>query len=294
MSAPDTADNDAAGESQEIVIKPNRAWLYVPWRELHDYRDLLFLLVRRDFIAAYKQTVLGPLWYVISPLLTTIVFTVIFGKVAKIPTDGMPKLLFYLCGQLAWGYFARCLNATSNTFVGNAGIFGKVYFPRLIIPLSRLISSLFGLVIQLATFLAFWVYFKWFTDAGQDISMSPGALLLPLLLIQSAAAGMGAGLWLSSLSAKYRDFMFISGFFMSLWMYATPVVYPLSIVPERWRWVSSLNPMTGVVESFRYAFLGKGIVDPRYLALSVVTSMLILITGIMMFNRTERTFIDTV
>jgi len=278
----------------EYIIEPTRGWARIPWRDLLHYRDLLFLLVRRDFISRYKQTVLGPLWFVVQPLLTTIVFTVIFGKVAKISTDGLPQVLFYMCGLLAWGYFAQCMGGTSSTFVGNAGLFGKVYFPRLIIPLSVVISNLMSFAIQLVTFLGFWLWFKFFTVAGALFHFTAYLFALPALLLLTAAIGLGVGLWMSALTAKYRDFTHLSAFLTQLWMFATPVVYPLSEVPQNWQWVSALNPMTVIVEAYRVAFLGAGTVQPLFVAMSVITTVFLLITGLMIFTKTEKTFIDTV
>ena len=278
----------------ETIIEPTTSWFHVPWREIVQYRDLLFLLVRRDFVAQYKQTILGPLWFVIQPLLTTVVFTVIFSSVAKIPTDKLPPMLFYLCGMLGWNYFARCMGGTSSTFVGNAGLFGKVYFPRLVVPLSVVLSQLISFAIQLVTFLGFWVWFKLFTAGGATFHATSLLFALPLLLLQTAAIGLGVGLWMSSLTAKYRDFGNLAAFLTQLWMYATPVVYPLSMLPERWRWVASLNPMTGIIEAYRYAFLGTGTVEPVYLAASAGTTVIVLLTGIVFFSRVERTFVDTV
>ena len=280
--------------TREHVIEANRSWFRVPWREVLEYRDLIRLLVRRDFVATYKQTVLGPAWYVIQPLTQTLIFTVIFGHVAKISTDGMPKILFYLCGSLGWSYFSRCMGGTASTFTGNAGVFGKVYFPRLVMPISQVLTGLIGFCIQLLTFLCFWVYFKFFTPAGAAIHMSPAVILVPFFLLQSAALGMGVGLVISSLTAKYRDFGLLFGYLSRLWMYATPIVYPLSIVPEKWRWVSALNPMTATVESFRYLFLGTGTLRPIFLVSSACSTLLILLIGVMAFSRTERNFIDTV
>ena len=277
-----------------VVIEPHKGWVKFPWRELVEYRDLLFLLVRRDFVAQYKQTVLGPLWFVIQPILTTVVFTVIFGMVAKIPTDGVPPMLFYLCGMLAWGYFAGCLGGTSGTFQANAGIFGKVYFPRLIVPLSVVVSRLVAFSIQLVTFLVFLGYYKFFTAAGASLHASFAIIILPLLLLQSAAIGLGVGLWISALTAKYRDFAFLAGFLTQLWMYATPVIYPVSVVPERWRLILALNPMAGIVDAYRSAFLGTGSLNATYLLISAGMGLFILITGFMIFSRTEKTFIDTV
>ena len=258
------------------------------------YRDLLYLLVRRDFVAKYKQTILGPLWFVLQPLMTTIVFTVIFGKVARIPTDGLPPMLFYLCGMLAWGYFAQCLGGTSTTFLSHAYLFSKVYFPRLVVPLSVILSNLIAFAIQLVTFLCFWIWFKLFTAAGPSFHLTGLLLALPALLLQTAAIGLGFGLWMSALTAKYRDFAHLSSFLTQLWMFATPVVYPLSEVPEAWRWVIAANPMTGIVESYRRAFLGAGTVEPLYMAISAATTLIVLVTGIVVFSRVERTFVDTV
>ncbi len=281
--------------SYELIIEPTHGWSRVNWRELLRYRDLLWLMVRRDFVAKYKQTVLGPLWFIIQPLLTTLVFTVIFGRVAKISTDALPPMLFYLCGMLGWQYFAECIRGTSATFVTNQGIFGKVYFPRLVVPVSVVISNLLALAIQFVTFAAFWIYFKGFTLAGAGISGSAWALVaLPVLIVQQAALGLGVGLWLSSLTAKYRDFMHLTGFLTQLWMYATPVVYPLSVIPERWRWVSVLNPMTQAIETYRLLLLGQGTVEWRYVTVSILVTAAILVTGVLLFCRTEKNFIDTV
>ena len=277
-----------------VVIEPNRSWFRLPWRDLLHYRDLWYLLVRRDFVSKYKQTILGPAWFIIQPLMMTVMFTVVFGRIAKIPTDGLPRMLFYLCGMLAWSYFAACISGTSTIFVTNANLFGKVYFPRLVVPLAVVTSNLIAFAIQLVTFIAFWIFFKFFTDAGTHFTLTPYLLALPLLLLQTAAIGLGVGLWMSSLTAKYRDFAHLTGFLTQLWMYATPVVYPLSEVPEKFRWVVSLNPMTGIVETYRYAFLGAGTVEPRYLIGSAVATVLLLVSGVLLFSRTERTFIDTV
>jgi lipopolysaccharide transport system permease protein len=288
------AADSAVATDYCIVIEPNRSWFRIPWREILQYRDLWLLLVRRDFVAKYKQTILGPLWFIIQPLLMTVMFTIVFGRIAKIPTDGLPRPLFYLCGMLAWSYFAECIRATSTVFVTNARLFGKVYFPRIIVPVSIVTSNLIAFVIQLATFLGFWIYFKFFTEAGQHFSPTPYLFALPFLLLQTGCIGLGVGLWMSSMTAKYRDFVHLTGFLTQLWMYATPIVYPLSEVPEKWRWLSALNPMTGIVETYRYAFLGAGTVEPHYLIISAVTTLVLLVTGILLFERTERTFIDTV
>jgi len=282
-------------DNYELIIEPSRGLLRIDWHGMLHYRDLLFLLVRRDFLAQYKQTILGPLWFIIQPLLTTLVFTMIFGYVAKIPTDGVPPMLFYLCGMSVWSYFAACLGSTANTFIANSGIFGKVYFPRLIVPLSVVVSRLIAFGIQLGTFLAFLIYFKYFTAAGPVLHPSWGWLMAtPALVLQSAALGLGVGLWISALTTKYRDFAFLATFLTQLWMYASPVVYPISQVPERWMWLAALNPMTGIIEAYRKAFLGVGVVSPHLISMSVCITALVLLTGLIMFSRAEKTFVDTV
>jgi lipopolysaccharide transport system permease protein len=278
----------------ELVIRPTRGWFHLNLGDLWRYRDLLFLLVHRDFVAKYKQTILGPAWFILQPLLTTLVFTVIFGKVAKIPTDGLPLVLFYLAGLLGWSYFAQTFQTTSGTLIANAHLFGKVYFPRLVVPLSAVISNLLAFSLQLGTFLCFWGYYKFFTVAGAAFGFSSAIVWLPLLMVQLAALSLGVGLWLSALTAKYRDFVHVSGFIIQIWMYATPVIYPLSQIPEKWRWLAVLNPMTMPVEAMKYMFLGQGIVIPTYLAVSLGMTGLLLLTGVLIFNKVERTFVDTV
>jgi lipopolysaccharide transport system permease protein len=260
------------------------------WR----YRDLLLLLVHRDFIAKYKQTVLGPAWFIIQPLLTTLVFTVIFSKVAQIPTDGLPPILFYLAGLLGWNYFAQTFQTTSGTLVNNAGLFGKVYFPRLIVPLAAVISNLLTFVLQLATFLGFWAYYKLFTLMGANFDFGFSLAALPFVLLQIAALSFGMGLWLSALTVKYRDFAYLSGFIVQIWMYVTPVIYPLSQVPEAWRWVAALNPMAMPVETIKYMLLGQGTVTPSFVAVSLLVTLLLLVSGVIVFNKVEKTFVDTV
>ena len=278
----------------ELVIKPSRGWLHLNLRDLWGYRDLLFLLVHRDFVAKYKQTVLGPAWFILQPLLTTVVFTVIFGKVARIPTDGLPPVLFYLGGLLGWSYFAQTFQSASGTLVANADLFGKVYFPRLVVPLSAVISNLLAFALQLATFLCFWTYFKFFSAAGESFGFSGAIIVFPLVVLQIAALSLGVGLWLSALTAKYRDFIYLSGFIIQLWVYATPVIYPLSQIPEGWRWVAVLNPMTMPVETIKYMLLGRGIVVPFYVALSLAVTVVLLLSGVLVFNKIEKTFVDTI
>ena len=222
----------------DLVLRPKTGWFDIHLGELWSCRDLISLLVRRDFVASYKQTILGPLWYLIQPLLTTLVFTIIFGNIAKISTDGLPPFLFYMAGTVAWGYFADCLTGTSNTFVSNAGIFGKVYFPRLTVPLAKVLTNLLRFSIQFALFLVFLTYFRL---SGAEVSFSPWVAMLPLLILQMALLGLGFGILISSLTTKYRDLTFLVTFGVQLWMYATPVIYPVSLIPDRWRFLMVLN-----------------------------------------------------
>jgi lipopolysaccharide transport system permease protein len=278
----------------ELVIQPTRGWFTLNLVEVWRYRDLLVLLVHRDFVAKYKQTILGPAWFVLQPLITTVVFSIIFGEIAQIPTDSLPPILFYLAGLLGWNYFAQTFQSTSSALVSNVGLFGKVYFPRLVVPLSAVISNFFAFALQLATLLAVWIYFKLFTAASGLFGLSAGIVWLPLLLLQIAALSLGVGLWLSALTAKYRDFTFLTGFIIQIWMYATPVIYPLSQIPEKWRWVAVLNPMAMPVEAIKVMFLGQGTVIPAYMALSVGVTVLLLLSGVLVFNKVEKTFVDTV
>ena len=274
-----------------MFIQPRRNWLDLRLGELWDYRDLVILFVRRDFVSVYKQTILGPIWYLIQPLLTTIVFTVIFGRLAGLPTDGLPPFLFYLSGIVIWTYFADCLNKTSLTFVSNASLFGKVYFPRLAVPVSLVISSLVQFGVQFLLFLVFMLYF-WIR--GSLIEPNWWVLLTPLLLLLMASMGLGFGIIISALTTRYRDLRFLVSFGVQLWMYATPVIYPASAVPEPLQPIIELNPLTPVVESFRYAYLGSGTVSPSSLLYSIACTVLVLLAGLLLFNRVEATFMDTV
>jgi len=260
--------------------------------ELWQYRDLVMLFVRRDFVAVYKQTILGPLWYLIQPLLTTVIFTFIFGQVASLPTDGLPKFLFYMSGTVVWSYFAACLTKTSETFVQNAHLFGKVYFPRMAVPVSILISNLITFLIQFVLFLVFVVYFAL---RGTDIHLNwLWISLSPVLILMMAGLGLGFGTIISSLTTKYRDLRFLVTFGVQLLMYATPVIYPVSSIPQRFQWVILANPMTPIVEAFRYAFLGAGTVDLGSLLYSFGFMLVVVFLGSLIFNRVEQTFMDTV
>jgi lipopolysaccharide transport system permease protein len=282
-----TVDDD----NWTMIIHTQRNWLDLRLGELWHYRDLIRLFVWRDFVSVYKQTILGPLWYLIQPLLTTITFTVIFGNIAGLPTDGLPQFLFYMSGTVIWSYFATCLNKTSETFITNAHLFGKVYFPRLAVPVSVLISSLVAFVIQFLLFLSFMTYF-WLV--GSDVQPNLWVLITPLLLLMMAGLGLGFGIIVSSLTTRYRDLRFLVAFGVQLWMYATPVIYPVSSIPERFRPLIQANPLTSVVETFRYAFLGAGTVNVLNLLYTFGFMLVVLITGILIFNRIEATFMDTV
>jgi lipopolysaccharide transport system permease protein len=275
-----------------LVIGPQRGLFDLRLRELWQYRDLVLLFVRRDFVSVYKQTILGPLWYVIQPLLTTITFTFIFGKIASLPTDGLPQFLFYMSGTVVWSYFAECLNKTSNTFVQNAHLFGKVYFPRMAVPVSILISNLVTFVIQFVLFLLFVIYFAM---RGTSIQLNwLWICLSPILILMMAGLGLGFGIIISSLTTKYRDLRFLVTFGVSLLMYATPVIYPVSSIPERFQWIILANPMTPIVEAFRYAFLGAGTVGTGHLLYSFGFMLIVVFLGSVIFNRVEQTFMDTV
>jgi len=279
-------------ETWDMVIQPQRSLLDLRLGELWRYKDLVMLFVRRDFVSVYKQTILGPLWYLIQPLLTTITFTVIFGNIASLPTDGLPQFLFYMSGTVVWSYFASCLTKTSETFAQNANLFGKVYFPRLAVPVSILISNLITFLIQFAMFLVFVLYF---ILRGTDIQVNwLWIALSPALILMMAGLGLGFGIIISSLTTKYRDLRFLVTFGVSLLMYATPVIYPASSIPERFQWVIQANPMTSVIEAFRYGYLGAGTVDIGHLLYSFGFMLVVVIIGSIIFNRVEQTFMDTV
>lgn len=278
-------------QNWDLIIQPHRKLLDLRLGELWKYKDLVMLFVRRDFVAAYKQTILGPIWYLIQPLLTTLTYTVIFGNIANLPTDGLPQFLFYMSGTVIWGYFSECLVKTSNTFVNNSNLFGKVYFPRLAVPVSMLISNLITFAIQFVFFIILAVIFAL---RGSDIQPNIWILATPLLILMMAGLGLGFGVLISSLTTKYRDLRFLVQFGVSLLMYATPVIYPVSSIPERFQWLIKLNPMTSIVETFRYAFLGAGSVNISELAYSFIFMLFIVAAGSITFNRVEATFMDTV
>ncbi len=277
-----------------LEIKPKTKLFDLNLKETWRYRDLLLLFVRRDFVSIYKQTVLGPLWFFIQPILTSLMQIVIFTKVAKIPVDGMPPLLFYLGGNVMWQYFSSCLTLTSNTFRANAGIFGKVYFPRIITPLSMVMSQLLKFGVQFLLFFTAWCFYFFFSN--QDVALAPTwhILLLPLLILIMAGMGLGAGMLISALTTKYRDFTFLLTFAVQLMMYATPVIYPLSFVEGTMKKVIMLNPMTSIIETFRYSFTGAGTFSWEMLGYSFAFMVVLMFVGTIVFNKVEKTFMDTV
>jgi lipopolysaccharide transport system permease protein len=281
-------------EYWDMVIEPQGHLFDLKLKEVWHYRDLLLLLVRRDFVSFYKQTVLGPVWFFIQPLFTTIIYTFIFGSLAGISTEGLPAPLFYIAGITAWNYFSECLTKTSTVFRDNANVFGKVYFPRLIMPVSIVISSLIRFGVQMILFLLM-IGFYAFKGAGLHVNLY--ALLFPLLVLQMALLGLGAGMIISAMTTKYRDLVFLVTFGIQLLMYTTTVVYPLSEAIKKYptyQWLFSLNPMTAIIETFRYGFLGKGTFSWYSLGLSGFITVMITVAGIFIFNKVERNFIDTV
>ena len=278
-------------ENWTTIIKPKTGWFDINLKELIQYKDLIVMFVKRDFKTMYKQTILGPLWIIINPLLTTLMFTVVFGNIANIPTDGMPQIVFYMLGTTVWTYFSSCLTKTSSTFTGNAAIFGKVYFPRLVTPISTVISGLINFGVQFLMFLGFMAYFM---IKGSPIEPNLWILITPLLLVQLAALALGFGIIISSMTTKYRDLAVLVTFGVQLWMYATPVVYPASQIGGKLKTLMMLNPVSPIVESFRYAFLGSGSIPWNYLGISVVTTLVVLFAGVVLFSRVEKTFMDTV
>jgi lipopolysaccharide transport system permease protein len=260
-------------------------------RGIWQYRDLVMLFVRRDSVANYKQTLLGPLWFVIQPLMTTIVFTIVFGRIASIPTDGLSPFLFYFAGVLCWQYFASNVSRTSDTLTSNAAIYSKVYFPRLVTPVSTVISNLIVFGIQFAVLVAVICVFML---RGAPVHPSTFVILLPLLLLQIALCGLGVGLIISTLTTRYRDLNYMLGYMMQLWMYSTPIVYPLSQVPDKWLWLFYLNPMTAIVQMFRHLLLGSGAPSISMIGYSIAVSTVLIVFGLAIFTKVERTFMDTV
>ncbi len=272
-------------------ITSERSLFDLKLKDTWEYRDLLWLLVRRDFVSFYKQTILGPLWFFIQPLFTTIIYTFVFGNIAGISTDALPKPLFYMAGITAWNYFSDCITKTSTVFRDNATIFGKVYFPRLIMPLSIVISNLVRFGVQM---LLFFLFMGYYALQGAAIHLNIYALLFPLLIFLMAALGLGAGMIISALTTKYRDLAFLVTFGIQLLMYATTVIYPLTSAPVKYKWLIIANPITAIIETFRFGFLGTGSFGWPMLGYSTLLTLVILICGILIFTKVEKNFVDTV
>jgi lipopolysaccharide transport system permease protein len=273
------------------IIKSKNNLFDIDFKEIWQYRDLLVMFVKRDFTTQYKQTILGPMWFFIQPALTTIMYMFVFGKLAKISTDGLPQALFYLSGIVCWQYFSNCLTKTADTFIANQYIFGKVYFPRLITPIATVSSNLIRLGIQLLLFLVIYIYYVFI---GTSIAPNVYAFLLPMLIIMLAGLSLGFGIIISSMTTKYRDLTILFAFFVQLWMYATPIIYPLSSMPVNKRWIIELNPITAIIETFKYGILGIGTFSWGALGYSFSFMLVILAIGIVIFNKVQRSFMDTV
>ena len=278
--------------SDQTVIRPRSGLLELNLKELWAYRDLMMMYVKRDIVTFYKQTILGPLWFVIQPVLTTVMFMFIFGRLAGISTDGIPGPLFYFSGIILWNYFADCLTRNSRVFIDNQHVFGKVYFPRLVVPLSVTISNLVRFLIQFAIFLV--IYAWYYFSEGSVVKPNIHILLLPLLVLMAAGLSLGFGIIFSSLTTKYRDLTFLLTFAVQLWMYASPVIYPLNTIPANKQWILVLNPMTSVIETFKYGAIGQGVFSWWHLGYSLLFMVVLLFLGVMIFNKVEKGFMDTV
>lgn len=278
-------------EKFKTIIRPQKGWFDLHLKELLRYRDLILLFVKRNFTAYYKQTILGPAWAIIQPFLTTVIFTVVFGNLAGLAPEGVPSFLFYLAGTVVWQYFSGCLTATATTFTTNAPILGKVYFPRLVMPISTVLSQLISFAIQMIFFLIFWIYYL---IVPSGVTPNVYILLFPLLIIQLAMLSLGFGIIISACTTKYRDLAMLVGFGVQLWMYATPVAYDISIIPDKFMSIYMCNPVTPVVMTMRYAFLGVGSFELKYYLCSWITTIIVLFIGVILFSRVEKTFMDTV
>jgi len=286
-----TNDSLVVEQRWDLDVKPQNSLFSLNLKDVWSYRDLLWLLVRRDFVSFYKQTILGPLWFFVQPLLTTIMFTLVFGTMGGFQTDGLPKPLFYLAGITAWNYFADCITKTSTVFKDNANIFGKVYFPRLIMPLSIVVSNLVRFGVQ---FLLFLLVMAFYVIKGTDFHVTWAIALFPVVVVLMAALGLGAGMVISAMTTKYRDLAFLLTFGIQLLMYATTVIYPLSTANEKYKWIIAANPMTPLIETFRYGFLGKGSFTWISFGYSSLVTVVLLVVGIIIFNKVEKDFVDTV
>lgn len=278
-------------EKWTTVLKPRTKWGNMNLKELFSYKDLILLFVKRNYVTKYKQTILGPLWLIISPLMTTLMFVVVFGNIAGLSTDGTPQIAFYMAGNVVWAYFAACVNQTSNTFVSNASVFGKVYFPRMVAPISTVLTGMLDFLVQFVLFL---IILLFLAVTGISIPINMWALVTPVLVLQLALLGMGVGIIVSSLTTKYRDLAILVTFGVQLWMYASPVVYSVTQIPERYRFLYLLNPVSPIITMFRYAFLGTGYLPLLSWGISWITTIIVVIIGVLLFSRIEKTFMDTV
>ncbi len=282
--------SESAGD-WSVVITSDKPLFHLPLKELWSYRDLLVLTIHRDFVALHKQTVMGFLWYVIPPVIMTLVYKVVFGNIAKIPTNQIPPFLFFMSGIVLWTYFSTCISKTATTFTANAPLFNKVYFPRLILPLSYCISNLWQFVVQLAIFSGFYVFFLF---RGSPIEFSYRIIIVPLLIIQIAVLGLGAGCWISAMTTRYRDLQMAVAPVIQLWMYASCIFYPRSSVPENMQWLMTLNPLVPIIETFRFATMGQGQVEIYQLSISIAITCVVFIVGVVEFGRAEKTMADTI
>jgi lipopolysaccharide transport system permease protein len=285
---------DNENEPWDLVLEPESKLFSLQLKQLFRFKDLLFLFVRRDFVAIYKQTILGPIWFFVQPVITALIFALVFGLFGSIPTEGMPALLFYMCGITMWNYFSDTLTKTADTFTANAGIFGKVYFPRMIVPLSIVMSNLIKFGIQFLLFAIVWIYYMVTTDIVHPNST---IALVPLLIIMMGFLGLGCGIIISSMTTKYRDLKFLITFGIQLMMYASPIVFPLSLVTEKYpqfKYLLLANPITSIIETFKYGFLGVGIFNWYHLAYSLVFTLVVFFIGLIVFNKVEKSFMDTV
>ena len=278
-------------EKWTTVLKPRTKWGNVNLKELFSYKDLILLFVKRNYVTKYKQTILGPLWLIISPLMTTLMFVVVFGNIAGLSTEGTPQIAFYMAGNVVWAYFAACVNQTSNTFVSNASVFGKVYFPRMVVPISTVLTGMLDFLVQFVLFL---IILLFLTVTGISIPINMWVLVTPVLVLQLALLGMGVGIIVSSLTTKYRDLAILVTFGVQLWMYASPVVYSVTQIPEKYRFLYLLNPVSPIITMFRYAFLGTGYLPLLSWGISWITTIIVVIIGVLLFSRIEKTFMDTV
>ncbi len=283
--------NQSISEDWNLIIEPKKSLFQLNLRDVWIYRDLWALLVKRDVVSFYKQTILGPIWFFIQPIFTTVIYTFIFGKLAGISTDELPQPLFYMVGITAWNYFAACFTKTASIFKDNEGLWGKVYFPRLVMPLSTITSNLVSFGVQVLLIILMMIYYF---SIGTRFPLNAGILLLPIFTLLMALLGLGLGLIITALTTTYRDLIFLIQFGVQLLMYVTPIIYPLSSVPPKYHFIIECNPMTHIIEGFRYAFLGKGACSLFSISYTTILTFVILGIGLILFNKAERTFVDTI